>query len=77
MHESNEKQKKRGKVTVNPVTGELRVKEGKGEAGDAMCEDTVTEGCLKIPKRYLHAAAEAGLGSSNGAVMLFKCSVLF
>ena len=52
--------KRRGAVSVNPVTGEL--KQVSKETNDG----SVTEGCLKIPGKYLHAASEAGLGSSNG-----------
>eukprot|EP00924_Labyrinthula_sp_SR-Ha-C_P016066 snap_masked-scaffold_4-processed-gene-17.41-mRNA-1 protein AED:1.00 eAED:1.00 QI:0/-1/0/0/-1/1/1/0/60 len=50
--------------TVDPVTGKLRTAQHKGRQED----DLVQEGCLKIPRKYLRAAAEAGLGDQEGSV---------
>ena len=62
----------RGAATVNPVTGELRrIDEPSSKRNDGL----VTEGCLKIPKEYLYAATEAGLGSSNGTATNNTCGL--
>jgi len=48
-------------VRVNPVTGKMEaVKPKKEDSGK------VREGCMMIDRKYLQAATDAGLGSSNG-----------
>jgi hypothetical protein len=60
----------RGSVRVNPVTGQMqrieptRSKQGSGK--NESDEEMVREGCMMIPKKYLTAATDAGLGSSDG-----------
>jgi len=51
----------RGSVRVNPVTGKMT-----SVTKNANAKDMVREGSLHIPKEYLFAAAEAGLGNANG-----------
>ena len=53
----------RAPIRVNPVTGKMSAMEADGDGGD---EEMVREGCMMIPKKYLTAATDAGLGSSNG-----------
>ena len=58
---SSDKKVPRGKVRVNPVTGAL---ETITQSNDD--PNYVREGCMRIHKRYMNAAVEAGLGGGNG-----------
>ena len=49
-------------VRVNPVTGKMEAVKNDGK----QTGDKVREGCMMIDRKYLSAATEAGLGSSNG-----------
>lgn len=50
----------RGPVRVNPITGEMiRIDPSEQKKG-------VRDGSMIIPEKYLHAAADAGLGNSEG-----------
>ena len=54
---SSDKKVPRGKVRVNPVTGAL---ETITQSNDD--PNYVREGCMRIHKKYMNAAVEAGLG---------------
>jgi hypothetical protein len=51
---------RRGAVRVNPVSGALEKVDASRESG------TFKSGCLTLPEKYMHAAAEAGLGEGTG-----------
>ena len=58
---TSDKKVPRGKVRVNPVTGALET-----ITQDNDDPNYVREGCMRIHKKYMNAAVEAGLGGGNG-----------
>ena len=58
---SGDKKVPRGKVRVNPVTGALET-----ITQDNDDPNYVREGCMRIHKKYMNAAVEAGLGGGSG-----------
>lgn len=54
-----ETKKERGPVSVCPVTGKLKKL-------DPSQNGKVRDGCVSFDEKYLHAAADAGLGSNSG-----------
>lgn len=53
----------RAPIRINPVTGKMSAVDEDSRGNE---EEMVREGCMLIPKKYLTAATDAGLGSSNG-----------